>query len=144
GPSRRRGSDRAARAPRQGHRAPDARRHRAAPRAAGGLHRGRPRRRAAARAVDDLAAPQAAQGGGAHPRRGRRPARLLLRGARRGRAAQGARGGAVMGVFERSLSLWVALAIAAGVGLGLAAPGLFEAVARLEWARVNLVVAALI
>ncbi|MCB9524250.1 MAG: ACR3 family arsenite efflux transporter [Myxococcales bacterium] len=49
-----------------------------------------------------------------------------------------------MGVFERFLSLWVALAIAAGVGLGLVAPGLFEGIARLEWARVNLVVAALI
>ena len=49
-----------------------------------------------------------------------------------------------MGIFERFLSLWVALAIAAGVGLGLVAPGLFETVAGLEWARVNLVVAALI
>ncbi len=49
-----------------------------------------------------------------------------------------------MGIFERFLSLWVALAIAAGVGLGLVAPGLFEVVARFEWARVNLVVAALI
>ncbi|MEZ4338576.1 MAG: ACR3 family arsenite efflux transporter [Sandaracinaceae bacterium] len=49
-----------------------------------------------------------------------------------------------MGVFERFLSLWVALAIAAGVGLGLVAPGLFEGVARVEWARVNLVVAVLI
>ncbi len=49
-----------------------------------------------------------------------------------------------MGIFERFLSIWVALAIAAGVGLGLAAPGLFEVVARFEWARVNLVVAVLI
>ena len=49
-----------------------------------------------------------------------------------------------MGLFERYLSLWVALAIAVGVGLGLVAPGLFEVVARFEWARVNLVVAALI
>ncbi len=49
-----------------------------------------------------------------------------------------------MGIFERFLSLWVALAIAVGVGLGFAAPGLFELVARLEWARVNLVVAVLI
>ncbi|NVB37698.1 ACR3 family arsenite efflux transporter [Pseudenhygromyxa sp. WMMC2535] len=49
-----------------------------------------------------------------------------------------------MGIFERYLSLWVGLAIAAGVGLGLLAPGLFELVAGLEWARVNLVVAALI
>lgn len=49
-----------------------------------------------------------------------------------------------MGVFERFLSLWVALAIGAGVGLGLLVPGVFEAVAGLEWARVNLVVAVLI
>lgn len=49
-----------------------------------------------------------------------------------------------MGTFERFLTLWVALAIAAGVGLGLVVPGVFEAVAQLEWARVNLVVAVLI
>jgi ACR3 family arsenite transporter len=49
-----------------------------------------------------------------------------------------------MGLFERFLSVWVALAIAVGVGLGLLVPGLFEVVARFEWARVNLVVAALI
>jgi ACR3 family arsenite transporter len=49
-----------------------------------------------------------------------------------------------MGLFERYLSVWVALAICAGVGLGLAVPGLFEVVSRLEWARVNLVVAVLI
>jgi arsenite transporter len=49
-----------------------------------------------------------------------------------------------MGIFERFLSLWVALAIASGVGLGLVAPGAFEVVSRLELARVNLVVAVLI
>jgi arsenite transporter len=49
-----------------------------------------------------------------------------------------------MGIFERLLSLWVALAILAGVGLGLVAPSVFEAVSRLEWAQVNFVVAALI
>ena len=49
-----------------------------------------------------------------------------------------------MGSFERYLSLWVGLAIALGVGLGLIAPGLFEGVAGLEWAGVNLVVAVLI
>jgi len=49
-----------------------------------------------------------------------------------------------MGRFERYLSLWVALAIAGGVGLGLIAPALFQAVSRLEWARVNLVVAVLV
>ena len=49
-----------------------------------------------------------------------------------------------MATFERFLSLWVALAIAAGVGLGLVAPGAAEFVARLEFAQVNLVVAVLI
>ena len=49
-----------------------------------------------------------------------------------------------MGAFERWLSLWVALAIAAGMGLGALAPGLFAALAGLEIASVNLVVAVLI
>jgi len=49
-----------------------------------------------------------------------------------------------MGNFERYLSLWVALAIGAGVGLGLLAPGAFASVAALELAGVNLVVAVLI
>ncbi|MBL8950469.1 MAG: ACR3 family arsenite efflux transporter [Myxococcaceae bacterium] len=49
-----------------------------------------------------------------------------------------------MGIFERFLSLWVALAIGVGVGLGLLFPGGFEVVSRLEVARVNLVVAVLI
>ncbi len=49
-----------------------------------------------------------------------------------------------MGRFERFLTVWVAAAIAAGVGLGLAVPGIFEGVADLEVARVNLVVAVLI
>ncbi|MFN3439510.1 MAG: ACR3 family arsenite efflux transporter [Acidovorax sp.] len=49
-----------------------------------------------------------------------------------------------MGLFERFLSLWVALGILAGVGLGLAVPGLFQAVATLELAHVNLVVAVFI
>jgi ACR3 family arsenite transporter len=49
-----------------------------------------------------------------------------------------------MGVFERYLTLWVALGIAGGVGLGLVVPGLFQAVAALEVAHVNLVVAVFI
>jgi ACR3 family arsenite transporter len=49
-----------------------------------------------------------------------------------------------MGLFERYLTLWVALGIAAGVGLGLLTPGTFQAIAALEVAHVNLVVAALI
>lgn len=49
-----------------------------------------------------------------------------------------------MGIFERFLSIWVALAIVAGVGLGLVAPALFESVSQIEWASVNLVIALLI
>jgi ACR3 family arsenite transporter len=49
-----------------------------------------------------------------------------------------------MGLFERFLSIWVALAIAVGIGLGLVVPGAFEFVSKLEWARVNLVVAVFI
>ena len=49
-----------------------------------------------------------------------------------------------MGIFERFLSIWVALGIAAGVGMGLVAPSFFQAVAGLEFAHVNLVVAVFI
>jgi ACR3 family arsenite transporter len=49
-----------------------------------------------------------------------------------------------MGIFERYLSVWVGLCIAAGVLLGNLFPALFQAVAKLEYAHVNLVVAALI
>ena len=49
-----------------------------------------------------------------------------------------------MSLFERWLSLWVALCIVAGVTLGNLAPGVFTALARLEYASVNLVVAVLI
>jgi len=49
-----------------------------------------------------------------------------------------------MGLFERYLTLWVGLGMLAGVGLGLWIPGLFQAVAAMEWAHVNLVVAAFI
>ncbi|WP_298600876.1 ACR3 family arsenite efflux transporter [Zoogloea sp.] len=49
-----------------------------------------------------------------------------------------------MGRFERYLSLWVALGIAAGVGLGLLVPGAFHLIAGLELAHVNLVVAVFI
>jgi ACR3 family arsenite transporter len=51
---------------------------------------------------------------------------------------------AAMGLFERYLSLWIALGIAAGVGLGLWFPGAFEAIAAIEYAHVNLVVAVLV
>lgn len=49
-----------------------------------------------------------------------------------------------MGIFERYLTLWVGLAIAAGVALGQALPGLFTALAAMEVAHVNLPVAVLI
>jgi ACR3 family arsenite transporter len=46
--------------------------------------------------------------------------------------------------FERYLSVWVLLAILAGLGLGLAMPGAFRALAGLAFAQVNLPVALLI
>ena len=49
-----------------------------------------------------------------------------------------------MGPFERWLSGWVALAIAAGIVLGQLLPGLFTALAAVEVARINLVIAVLI
>jgi ACR3 family arsenite transporter len=49
-----------------------------------------------------------------------------------------------MGLFERYLTLWVALGIGAGVGLGLVVPGAFQTIAALEFAHVNLVVAVFI
>jgi ACR3 family arsenite transporter len=49
-----------------------------------------------------------------------------------------------MGIFERYMTLWVALCILAGVVLGNLVPGLFGAVAKLEFAHVNLVVAVFI
>lgn len=49
-----------------------------------------------------------------------------------------------MGIFERYLSLWVALCIAAGVILGNWLPDVFVLVAAIEIAHVNLVVALLI
>jgi len=49
-----------------------------------------------------------------------------------------------MDSFSRYLSLWVALAIATGVSLGLLTPGIFQRIAVLEVAQVNLVVAVLI
>jgi ACR3 family arsenite transporter len=52
--------------------------------------------------------------------------------------------GDAMGVFERYLSVWVALCVGAGVGLGVLVPGLFAFLSGLEVAKVNLVVAVLI
>jgi ACR3 family arsenite transporter len=49
-----------------------------------------------------------------------------------------------MGIFERYLSLWVALAMATGVTLGNIFPAIFTLVAGLEFAHVNILVAILI
>ena len=49
-----------------------------------------------------------------------------------------------MGLFERYLTIWVALGIAAGVALGLLTPATFAAIAAMEFAHVNLIVAVLI
>ncbi|MEN3951037.1 ACR3 family arsenite efflux transporter [Iodidimonas sp. SYSU 1G8] len=50
----------------------------------------------------------------------------------------------VLGLFERYLSLWVAICIVAGLTLGTLLPGLFGVLAGLEYASVNFVVAVLI
>jgi ACR3 family arsenite transporter len=50
----------------------------------------------------------------------------------------------IMNLFERYLSLWVALCIVAGVALGHLLPGLFATIASAEIARVNLPVAGLV
>ena len=49
-----------------------------------------------------------------------------------------------MGLFERYLSVWVGLAIITGIVLGSLAPGIFETIASVEYAHVNLVIAVLI
>ena len=49
-----------------------------------------------------------------------------------------------LGLFERYLHVWIALAILAGLILGSLSPGLVEAIAGAEIASVNLVVAVLI
>ena len=49
-----------------------------------------------------------------------------------------------MGIFERYLSLWVGLSIVFGVAVGVIFPSLFQMIASLEYASVNLVVAIFI
>jgi len=49
-----------------------------------------------------------------------------------------------MGLFERYLSVWVGLAIIIGIALGSLAPDMFAAIASIEYAHVNLVIAVLI
>ena len=57
-------------------------------------------------------------------------------------AAEQSAGG--IGFFEKWISVWIALCIVAGIGLGTVFPGLFGFLAGLEVASVNLVVAVLI
>ncbi|WP_196782673.1 ACR3 family arsenite efflux transporter [Chromobacterium paludis] len=52
--------------------------------------------------------------------------------------------GPAMGLFERYLTVWVLLCIAAGIAIGQLAPSLSHAMGRLEIARVNLPVGLLI
>ncbi|RBO85835.1 ACR3 family arsenite efflux transporter [Marinomonas aquiplantarum] len=49
-----------------------------------------------------------------------------------------------MGLFERYLTVWVGLAILAGILLGSLAPDVFASIASLEYANVNFVMAILI
>jgi ACR3 family arsenite transporter len=49
-----------------------------------------------------------------------------------------------MGLFERFLTIWVALGMGAGVVLGLLVPAVFQWIAAIEIAHVNLVVAVLV
>ncbi|MFN4283943.1 MAG: ACR3 family arsenite efflux transporter [Alphaproteobacteria bacterium] len=49
-----------------------------------------------------------------------------------------------MSVFERYLTLWVALCIVVGIALGYAMPGAFAAIGEAEVAKVNLPVAVLV
>jgi ACR3 family arsenite transporter len=49
-----------------------------------------------------------------------------------------------MSIFERYLTLWVALCIVVGVGLGHLVPSVFQAIGSAEVAKVNLPVAVLI
>jgi len=49
-----------------------------------------------------------------------------------------------MGLFERYLSVWVALSIILGIILGTTVPATFAVIAGLEFAHVNLVIAVLI
>jgi len=49
-----------------------------------------------------------------------------------------------MPLFERYLSVWVALCLIAGLAFGAVIPGVFDALAALEYASINFVVAVLI
>jgi len=49
-----------------------------------------------------------------------------------------------LGFFEHYLSVWVALSIIAGVGLGHFMPSVFQTISQLQYANVNFIVAVLI
>lgn len=49
-----------------------------------------------------------------------------------------------MGIFERYLTIWVALCIVTGIGLGEMFPDVFQFVGRIEVAQINLPVAVLV
>ena len=49
-----------------------------------------------------------------------------------------------MGVFEKYLSIWVALSIITGTFLGYASPDFFEFISKLEYQKVNLLIAVFI
>ena len=49
-----------------------------------------------------------------------------------------------MSTFERYLTVWVALCIVVGIGLGHLMPNVFQAIGAVEVAKVNLPVAVLI
>jgi len=55
-----------------------------------------------------------------------------------------AQGGVRLGAFKAWLSLWIALAMAAGLGLGWMWPDMFSALGSFEFAHVNLVTAVLV
>jgi ACR3 family arsenite transporter len=59
-------------------------------------------------------------------------------------AVKAATGSAAMGAFERLLSLWVLLCIVVGIALGHLFPATFQALGKIDVARVNLPVAVLI
>ncbi len=59
-------------------------------------------------------------------------------------AATAARPAAAMSVFERYLTVWVALCIVAGIALGQVFPAPVQAIGRMEFAQVNLPVGVLI
>ncbi len=59
-------------------------------------------------------------------------------------ASARAASGAPMSVFERYLTVWVFLCIVAGIAAGQLLPGFFQAVGRMEVARVNVPVGILI